>query len=211
MKAIKLLRDFHSFLAPTAYCSWLHYPPVAYINVSCGFPRHNRESLIQPRSPAFTCASKHLVEDAFFFLKMFLLYSVQRLRETAPLHLCCPSPSFPLPMCLVPAGRILPWKVRNCFLSWLGPHCRASQPAAAQPHCWVQEAACPIPAPPHQCLLNGKEREREEKGDFFQNLLPIQVPAWTSYREVSVASCCFVLWPSELVALGSASFFPCAW
>ena len=141
---------------------------------------------------------------------MFLLYSVQRLREIAPLHLCCPSPSLPLPMCLVPAGRILPWKVRNCFLSWLGPHCRVSQPAAAQPHCWSQEAACPIPAH-HQCLLNGKAWGGGGKGSFFQNLLPIWVPIWTSYREVSMASCCFLPWPSEPGALGSPSFFTCVW
>lgn len=96
MKAIKLLRDFHSFLAPTAYCSWLHYPPVAYINVSCGFPRHNRQSHSAKVTSFYLCFKASGRRRVFFPKDVFIVLGAEaKGNSTAALVLPQPFPPPP--------------------------------------------------------------------------------------------------------------------
>lgn len=94
------------------------------------------------------------------------MYSEQRLREIAALHLYRPSFSS-LPTRPVLAGQILPWKVRNSFLCWLGSHCGIP----SLPLHWSQGTACSIPAP-SQLNREGSGKRGEKKGLYFRFSVP---------------------------------------
>lgn len=104
-----------------------------------------------------------MVEEAFSPKDVFIVLSTEaegnRSAALAPPQLSS------LPTRRVLAGQTLPWKVRNCFLCWLGPHCGIPN----LPLHWSQGIACSIPVPSQLNRKGGGEEGK--KGGCISNSL----------------------------------------